>query len=68
MGSVSLVAGCQQRLDFSPLLHWLLGKRSWVRTRGSVIRCAVDCVMSPSSREQLICSNLLTAKRKVAMH
>jgi hypothetical protein len=47
MGPVSLVVNCQQKLDFSPLLHWLLWERSWVRTLGSVNRRAVDYVGSP---------------------
>jgi hypothetical protein len=50
MGLVSLVDSCQQKLDFSPLLHWLFWERSWVWTRGSVKHCVVDCVGSPSSR------------------
>jgi hypothetical protein len=65
MGPISLVVGCQQKLNFSPLLHWLLWERSWVQTRGSVNRRAVDCVGSPSSRGQLTRSNLLTTVRKV---
>jgi hypothetical protein len=68
MGPVSLVVGCQQRLDFSPLLHWLLCERSWVRTCGSVIWRVVDCVGSPSSQGQWIYSNLLTTARNVAMY
>jgi hypothetical protein len=67
MGLVSLVAGCQQKLDFSPLLHWLLWERSWVQTCGSVSRRAIDCVGCPSSQGQWICSNLLTTTRKVAI-
>jgi hypothetical protein len=67
MGAVSLVVGCQQKLNFSPLLHWLLRERSWVWTRGSVSRGAVDCVGSPSSRGQWICSNLLMTVRKVVI-
>jgi hypothetical protein len=47
MGPVSLVSGCQQKLDFSPLLHWLLWQRSWVRTCGSGSHRPVDCVVSP---------------------
>jgi hypothetical protein len=67
MGPISLVVGCQQKLDFSPLLHWLLWERSWVRTHGSISRYAVDYVRSPYSRGQWICSNLLTTVRKVAI-
>jgi hypothetical protein len=59
MGPVCLVAGCQQKLVFSPLSHWLLWERSWVWTRGSDGRRAVDYVRSPFSRGQWICTNLL---------
>jgi hypothetical protein len=67
MGPVSLVVGCQQKFDFSPLLHWLLWERSWVQTHGSVSRRAMDYVGSPSSRGQWICSNLLMTVQKVAI-
>jgi hypothetical protein len=67
MGPVSLVVGCQKKLDFSPLLHWLLWERSWVRTRGSVSRRAVDYVGSPSSRGQWTRSNLLVTVWEVAI-
>jgi hypothetical protein len=67
MGPVSLVVGCQQKLDFFPLLHWLLWERSWVQTHGSVSQCAMDYVGSPSFRGQWICSNLLMTVRKVAI-
>jgi hypothetical protein len=67
MGPVSLVVDCQQKLDFSPLLHWLLWERSWLRTHGLVNRRAVDCVRSPFSRGQWICSNLLMTRQKVAI-
>jgi hypothetical protein len=67
MGPISLVAGCQQKLIFFPLLQWLLWERSWIRTHGPVSRRAVDWVGSPSSREQWIYSNLLMTTRKVAM-
>jgi hypothetical protein len=36
----------------SPLLHWLARERNWGWTRGSINRCAVDCVESPFSQEQ----------------
>jgi hypothetical protein len=65
---VSLVAGCQPMLVFSPLPHWLLWQRSWVRTCGSDGHRAVDCVGSPSSQGQWICTILLMTSRKVAMH
>jgi hypothetical protein len=67
MGPVSLVVGCQQKLDFSPLLHWLLWERSWVQTHGSISRYAVDYAGSPYSRGQWICSNLFMTVRKVAI-
>jgi hypothetical protein len=67
MSLLSLVVSCQQKLNFSPLCHWLLWERSWVRTYGSISRRTVDCVESPSSRGQWICSNLLMTMRKVAM-
>jgi hypothetical protein len=67
MDPVSLVTGCQQKLDFSPLLHWLFWERSWVRTRGSISHRVMDCIGSPSSREQWIYSNLLMTSRKVAL-
>jgi hypothetical protein len=68
MGPVSLVAGCQPKLVFSRLPHWLLWERSWVRTYRLDDHRAVDCVRSPSSRGQWICTNLLMAPWKVAMH
>jgi hypothetical protein len=68
VGPVNQVVGWQQKLDFSPMLHWLLWERSWVQTHGSVSRCAVDCIGSPSCREQWICSNLLTIARKVVTY
>jgi hypothetical protein len=49
MGPVSLVAGYQHKLVFSPLPRWLLWERSWVRTRGPVSHRAEGCVRSPSS-------------------
>jgi hypothetical protein len=67
MDPVSLVAGYQQKLILSPLSHWLLWERSWVRTHRSDGRRVVDCVGSPSSQGQWICTNLLTTSRKVAM-
>jgi hypothetical protein len=67
MSSVILVAGYQHKLIFSPLPHWLLWERSWVLTHGLVSRHGVGWVRSPSSRGQLICSNLLTTMWKVAM-
>jgi hypothetical protein len=68
IGPVRLVVDYQQKLNFSPLLHWLLWERSWVRTRGSDDRRVVDCVGSHSSRVQWICSNLLTTAWKVAIY
>jgi hypothetical protein len=68
MGPISLVAGCQQKLVFSSLPHWLLWERSWVRTHGSNDRRAVDYVGSPSSQGQWICINLLTTLWQAAIH
>jgi hypothetical protein len=67
IGLVSLVVGCQQNLDFSPLFHWLLWERSWVQTHGLVSRHAMDCVGSPSSQGQWTRSNLLMTVSKVAI-
>jgi hypothetical protein len=67
MGSVSLLAGCQQKVGFFPLLQWLVQARSWIRTRGSLSR-AGGYVGSPSSWEQWICSNMLATVRKVATY
>jgi hypothetical protein len=64
---VSLVAGYQQKLEFSPLLYWLLWERSWVWTHGSASRHVVDWVGSPSSRGKWICSNLLMTTWKVVI-
>jgi hypothetical protein len=47
MGPVSQVACCQQKLDFSPLLNWLLWERNYVWTCGSVSRRVVDWDRSP---------------------
>jgi hypothetical protein len=49
MGLVNLVVGHRQELGLRPLLHWLDRERSWVRTRGSVSRRAVNCVGIPFS-------------------
>jgi hypothetical protein len=46
LGLIRLVAGCQQKLVFFPLPHWLLLERSWVWTYGSDSRRVVDCVKS----------------------
>jgi hypothetical protein len=51
-----------------PLLHWLVQERSWVRTRGSVSRRAVDCVGSHFSREQWDLSKSVGASQKVATY
>jgi hypothetical protein len=68
MGPVNLVVGHRQELGLRPLLHWLVQERSWVRTRGSVSRCAVDCVGSPFSREQWDLSKSIGASQKVATY
>jgi hypothetical protein len=67
MGSVSLVTGYQQKLDFSSLLQWLVRERSWIQTRGPLSR-ARGCVGRPSSRERWICSNLLATVRKAVTY
>jgi hypothetical protein len=68
IGPVSLVVVCQWKFDFSPLSHWLLCERSWVRTHRLVNRCAVDCVGSSSSQGQWIYSNLLMTVWKIATY
>jgi hypothetical protein len=68
MGPVNLVVGYRRELGLRPLLHWLVRERSWVRTRGSVSRRAVDCVESPFSREQWDLSKYVGASRKVATY
>jgi hypothetical protein len=68
MGPVNLVVGHRQELGLRPLLHWLVRERSWVRTRRSVNRRAVDCVGSLFSREQWDLSKSVSASRKVATY
>jgi hypothetical protein len=68
MGLVSQVVCHWQKLDLSPLLHWLAWERNWVWTHRSVSRRAVDCVGSPFSREQWDPSKSIGVSRKVAMH
>jgi hypothetical protein len=68
MGLVNLVVGHPQGLGLCPLLHWLVWKRSWVRTRGSDSRCAVDCVGIPFSQEQWHLPKSVGALRKVATY
>jgi hypothetical protein len=68
MSPVNLLAGHRQELGLRHLLHWLVRERSWVRTRGSVSRRAVDCVGSPFSREQSDLSKSVGASRKVATY
>jgi hypothetical protein len=68
MGLINLVGGHRQELGLRPLLHWLVWERSWVRTRGSVSRRAVDCVGSHFSREQWDLSKSIGASQKVAMY
>jgi hypothetical protein len=58
MSPVSLIVGHRQKLGLCPLLHWLVRERSWVWTRGSVSRRAVDCVGSPFFGSSGICPNL----------
>jgi hypothetical protein len=68
MGPVNLVVGHRQELGLCSLLHWLAQERIWVRTRGSVRQCAVDCVRSPFSREQWDLSKSVSVSQKVAMY
>jgi hypothetical protein len=68
MGPVNLVVGHRQELSLRPLLHWLVWERSWVRTRGSVSRRAVDCVGSTFSQEQWDLSKSVGTSRKVATY
>jgi hypothetical protein len=68
MGPVNLVVGHRHELDLYPLLHWLARERSWVWTRRSVNRHAMDCVESPSSWEQWDLSKSLSVSRKVATY
>jgi hypothetical protein len=68
MGPVNLVVDRRQELGLYPLLHWLVWERSWVQTRGSVSRCAVDCVGSHFSREKWDMSKSTGASRKVATY
>jgi hypothetical protein len=68
MGPVNLVVGHRQELGLRPLLHWLVRERSWVQTRGSVSRRAVDCVGSPFSQEQWDLSKFVGTSRKVATY
>jgi hypothetical protein len=67
MSPISLIAGCQQKLGFSPLHFWLFWERSWIQTREPVNWLTVGWVESPSSRKQWIYSNLLTTTWKVGM-
>jgi hypothetical protein len=67
MSPVSLVACHRLKLGLSLLLHWLAWERNWVRSSGSVSRCAVDCVGSPFSREQWDPFKSIGDTRKVAM-
>jgi hypothetical protein len=55
IGPVRLVICHQQMLGFTLIASRLAQERNWVRTRGSVSPCAVDCVRSPFSREQWPC-------------
>jgi hypothetical protein len=68
MGPVNLVVGHRQELALRPLLHWLVWERSWVRTRGSVNRRAIDCVRNPFSQEQWDLSKSVGASQKVTMY
>jgi hypothetical protein len=67
-GNMGLVACHQQRVALLPLLRCLSWERNWVRTHGSVSRCAGDCVRSPFSQGQWLCLPLLMTSWKVSMH
>jgi hypothetical protein len=51
----------------TPLLYWLAQEENWIRTCGSVSRCAVDCVGSPFSREKWDLSKSVSVSRTVAV-
>jgi hypothetical protein len=68
MGPVSLVAGHRQRVALPQLLQWLARERNWVCTHGSVSRRVGDCVRSPFSQEQRLCSSLLKTSQKVTTY
>jgi hypothetical protein len=65
MGPINLVVGHRQELGLHPLLHWLVWERSWVWTRGSVSRCAVDCVKSLFLGSSGICPNLSVPRERL---
>jgi hypothetical protein len=68
IGPVSLVTCHRQKLDLRLLLYWLVWKRNWVQTRGSVSQRAGDSVGSPFSREQWDPSKSIDDSWKVVMH
>jgi hypothetical protein len=68
MGPINLVVGHRQELGLRPVLHWLVREGSWVRTRRSVNRRAVDCVGSPFSREHWDLFKSIGATRRVATY
>jgi hypothetical protein len=68
IGSVNLVVGHRRELGLRPLLHWLAWERSWVWTRESVSRRAVDCVGTPFSQEQWDMHKSVGVSRKVATY
>jgi hypothetical protein len=68
IGSVNLVVGHRQELGLRPLLHWLTWERSWVWTRESVSRRAVECVGTPFSQEQWDMPKSVGVSRKVATY
>jgi hypothetical protein len=68
VGPVSQVVYRQQRVALPPLLQWLDRERNWVRTHRLDGRRALDCVSSPFSREQWLCSSLLMIAFRVAIY
>jgi hypothetical protein len=68
MSLVNLVVGHRQELALRALLHWLVQERSWVRTRGSVSRRAVNYVGSPFSRKQWDLSKTVGTSQKFATY
>jgi hypothetical protein len=65
MGLVSLVTCHRQKPGLSLLLHWLVSKRNWVRTRWSVSRHAVDCVGSLFLKSSGIHPNLSVTRERL---
>jgi hypothetical protein len=69
MSPVSLVVCRQQRVVYPPphYFNGCLRERNWVQTHGSVSHHVMDYVGSSFSREQWLCTSLLTTSWKVAI-